>query len=212
VCNLLQEIHERQPWLEETPSPVSGPPPALAGRARGRCWELAGAGWGPWSAGDRVPLASLGLSTRLHRAPRAAWGSMPASSAAESAVESGDGDDDEEYLRKPEREFTYRDPKVSLRPSVFCSHQPREPRDVWTTSVSPDCESGVWAMSVSHCPMTQAHSPHVALWAICDDALWVAQTKKDIPYVSTAFAKSWKLLHDPALPDCVAPSRCRKCA
>jgi hypothetical protein len=46
---------------------------------------------------------------------------MPASSAAESAVESGDGDDDEDYLRKPEREFTYRDPKVSQPPPVFPS-------------------------------------------------------------------------------------------
>jgi len=43
--------------------------------------------------------------------------------------------------------------------------------------------------------------------SIHDDAPRVAQTKKDIPYVSTAFATSWKLLQDPALPECVAPSR-----
>ena len=33
------------------------------------------------------------------------------------------------------------------------------------------------------------------------------ETKDVIPYVVTAFGKSWKLLQDPALPECVAPGR-----
>jgi hypothetical protein len=34
-----------------------------------------------------------------------------------------------------------------------------------------------------------------------------AQSKRAIAYVATAFAKSWKLLQDPSLPECLAPAR-----
>ena len=50
---------------------------------------------------------------------------------------------------------------------------------------------------------------HEYTYAVCTSYIFDRheQTRTEVPYVATAFGNSWKLLQDPALPECIAPSR-----
>jgi len=64
-------------------------------------------------------------------------------------------------------------------------------------------------------PSTKSNITHIHVnfheytYAVCTSYIFDRheQTRTEVPYVATAFGNSWKLLQDPALPECIAPSR-----